>query len=103
MVVTSVQILKRCRIRNRGNNIEWGSHFQLGSRRVNNPTYTKMDFPPPWDFFPAEEFELAAPRDPGYLGAELMAQCRDNGRINDHFRIALAGTKLVETYISLKA
>ena len=46
---------------------------------------------------------MAAPRDPGDMGAELMAQCRDNGRINNHFRIALAGTKLVETYISLKA
>ncbi len=59
-------------------------------------------FPPPWDFFQDEEFELAAPRDPGELGVELMAQCRDNGRITDHFRLAVGGTKLLELYVSVK-
>jgi len=62
-----------------------------------------MEFPPPWDFFEAGEFETATTRDPGELGVELMAQCRNNGRICDHFRIALAGTKLVEKYVNIHA
>jgi len=62
-----------------------------------------MEFPPPWDFFNATEFEQAAPRDPGELGAELMAQCRGNGRICDHYQIVVGGTKLVEKYVVLRA
>ena len=55
-----------------------------------------MEFPPPWSFFPMEDFELAAPRDPGDIGVEAMAQARANGRILDHFRLVLGGAQLLE-------
>lgn len=56
-----------------------------------------MEFPPEnWEIFLMEDFDLAVPRDPGELGVELMAQARPNGRIQDHFRLAVGGTKLVE-------
>ena len=56
-----------------------------------------MDFPPAeWQVFPMGEFDLAVPRDPGELGVELMAQARPNGRIQDHFRLVLGGSKLLE-------
>ncbi len=42
------------------------------------------------------EFDLAVPRDPGELGVELMAQARPNGRIQDHFGLALGGSRLLE-------
>ena len=43
-----------------------------------------------------EDFELAAPRDPGDIGVEAMAQARANGRILDHFRLVLGGAQLLE-------
>ncbi len=46
--------------------------------------------------FPIGEFDVAAPRFPGDWGAELMAQVRSNGRIADHWRIALGGSKVLE-------
>ncbi len=56
-----------------------------------------MEFPPnQWEIFPSEDFDLAVPRDPGELGVELMAQARPNGRIQDHFRLALGGSRLIE-------
>ena len=56
----------------------------------------KMEFPPPnWDIFPGAEFENAMPRNPGNLGAEVMAQVRPNGRILDHIRIALDGSEQI--------
>jgi hypothetical protein len=59
-----------------------------------------MEFPPKaWDVFPAEQFDTALPRDPGELGMELLVQMRDNGRIQDHFRIALSGTKLLKALL----
>ena len=33
-----------------------------------------MEFPPEWVIVEAEDFNLAAPRDPGDLGMELLAQ-----------------------------
>ncbi len=42
------------------------------------------------------DFDLAVPRDPGELGVELMAQARPSGRIQDHFRLALGGSKILE-------
>ena len=42
------------------------------------------------------DFEAAVPRDPGSLGAELMAQVRANGRILDHFRVTLGGSDLLK-------
>ena len=61
-----------------------------------------MDFPPEeWVIFPAEEFALAQPRNPGVLGAEIMAQVRANGRITDHWRVALGGTEVLEASFPL--
>ena len=54
-----------------------------------------MEFPPQWNVLAAEDFELATTRDPGILGAELMAQVRPNGRIMDHFRIAVGGSHII--------
>jgi hypothetical protein len=55
-----------------------------------------MEFPAPsWDFFPSEDFELAAPRFAGRLGAEIMAQARPNGRVMDHWRVALGGSEIL--------
>jgi hypothetical protein len=61
-----------------------------------------MEFPPKaWDVFPAEQIVTAAPRDPGELGMELLVQMRDNGRIQDHFRIAIGGTRLLKALLSM--
>ena len=55
-----------------------------------------MEFTPPnWDIFPGAEFENAMPRNPGNMGAEVMAQVRPNGRILDHIRIALDGSEQI--------
>ena len=61
-----------------------------------------MEFPPPWSFFPMEDFELAAPRDPGDIGVEAMAQARANGRVLDHFRIVLGGSQMLEATVNVK-
>ena len=58
-----------------------------------------MEFPPAWSVFQAEEFELAAARDPRELGVELMAQLRPSGRIIDHLRLVLGGSTLLEVKI----
>ena len=56
-----------------------------------------MDFPPEeWIVFPIGEFEIAGLRFPGDWGAELMAQVRSNGRIADHWHVALGGSKVLE-------
>ena len=55
-----------------------------------------MDFPPEWGVLPAEEFNTAVARDAGICGMELMAQIRPNGRILDHFRISLDGSRILE-------
>ena len=58
-----------------------------------------MDFPPEeWVVFSLEEFTLAQPRNPGALGAEVMAQVRANGRITDHWRVALGGSEVLEAH-----
>ncbi len=63
-----------------------------------------MDFPPEnWVIFPAEDFALAQPRNPGVLGAEIMAQVRANGRITDHWRVALGGSEVLEASFELSA
>jgi hypothetical protein len=62
-----------------------------------------MEFPlKAWDVFPAEQFDTASPRDPGELGMELLVQMRDNGRIQDHFRIALGGTRLLKALLPMR-
>ena len=61
-----------------------------------------MEFPPQWSFFPMEDFELAAPRDPGDIGVEAMAEARANGRVLDHFRIVLGGSQMLEATVAVK-
>lgn len=62
-----------------------------------------MDFPPSeWDIFPAEDFELASPRDPGELGVEVMAQARNNGRLLDHFRLTVGGSNMLKVNFKIK-
>ena len=61
-----------------------------------------MDFPPEeWVVFPAEEFTLAQPRNPGVLGAEVMAQMCANGRIKDYWRVALCSSEIQEASFAL--
>ena len=48
-----------------------------------------------------EDFELAAPRDPGDVGVEAMAQARVNGRVLDHFRLVLGGAQLLEATVAV--
>ena len=56
-----------------------------------------MDFPPDsWDFFPLDAFDTASARDPGYLGMEALMQVRSNGRMLDHFKIVLGGSRNIE-------
>ena len=55
-----------------------------------------MEFSPgEWTCLPAEDFELAVPRNPGTLGLEVMAQVRINGRVVDHVRTALGGSEIL--------
>ena len=61
-----------------------------------------MEFPPDWDVFPEEDFDMADPRNPGEAGVELMAQVRANGRILDHFRLALGGSELLSATVPLE-
>ena len=61
-----------------------------------------MDFPPEdWMVFEASDFNTASPRFPGERGVELMAQVRSNGRIMDHWRMALGGSKVLEASFPL--
>jgi len=62
-----------------------------------------MDFPPNWVILPEEDFQLATPRDPGELGAELMAQVRSNGRVMDHFRVAVGGSRILQAAFHTKS
>lgn len=60
-----------------------------------------MEFPPPWDIFPKDQYPLAVPRDPGQLGMELMALVRPTGRILDHFRVAIGGNVTINLEVDL--
>jgi hypothetical protein len=60
------------------------------------------EYPPEWTLFSKDDFTLACPRDPGELGVELMAISRPNGRIQDHYRLAVGGSKNVEATFSTK-
>ena len=46
-------------------------------------------------------FGTATPRNPGALGIELCAQVRPNGRILDHFRITLGGSRILDVDIPM--
>ena len=58
-----------------------------------------MEYPPDWDCFLLEDFELAAARNPMACGVELLLQVRPNGRILDHARLVLGGDKIIEARI----
>lgn len=65
-----------------------------------------MDFPPnaeDWPVFASEDFDEAEVRNPRNLGMELMVQLRDNGRAQDHFRIALGGGEILTAEIDLSS
>jgi hypothetical protein len=51
-----------------------------------------------WDFFPAEDFNTAAPRAAGPLNAELLVQVRPNGRMLAHFRLGLGGSSVLDAW-----
>ena len=62
-----------------------------------------MEYPPAeWPCFSIEDFELAVPRNPGVLGIEVMTQARVNGRIIDHFRVALGGSEILKVRFSTR-
>ena len=61
-----------------------------------------MEFPTKELLFGSwEDFETAAPQDPGDIGMELLAQIRNNGRILDHSRIVLGGDKIQTVLIPM--
>jgi hypothetical protein len=62
-----------------------------------------MEFPGELDYYDNEDFDTAVPRSTGEAVMELMAQIRPNGRVMDHFRIALGGSSLLEVNKSLSA
>ena len=55
-----------------------------------------MDFPPDWEVMGAEDFTTAGPRNAGPCGMELLAQVRPNGRILDHYRVTLGGSRILD-------
>ncbi len=62
-----------------------------------------MEFPPDeWSCFPMGEFELAEARNPMDCGVELLVQARANGRMLDHARMVLGGSKLLEVKIPFR-
>ena len=61
-----------------------------------------MEFPPAgWEIFEDKDFNLAAPRLAGDAVFELMAQARPNGRVVDHWRVGLGGSKILQADIKL--
>jgi hypothetical protein len=60
-----------------------------------------MEFPPRYEILEADLFATAAPRDPGDLGAEVLAQVRCTGRIADHFRVTLGGSRILDVSVPL--
>jgi hypothetical protein len=63
----------------------------------------KMNFPHTWDVLVAVDFNTALPRAAGQLGAEVIAQVRPNGRILDHYRVTLGGSKIIDVKASMAA
>jgi hypothetical protein len=63
-----------------------------------------MEFPPSdYTVFGAEDFLTAAPRTAGGVCMELLVQMRPNGRLMDHFRVGLGGSKLLQVKIKLNS
>ena len=55
-----------------------------------------MEFPPEWEVMAADDFTTARPRNAGFCGMELLAQVRPNGRILDHYRVSLGGSRILD-------
>jgi hypothetical protein len=55
-----------------------------------------MEFPHNWDIFEMEQFAAATPRAAGELGMELAMQVRPNGRMLDHYRVTLGGSRILD-------
>ena len=62
-----------------------------------------MEFPPTWDVLPMQDFTTASTRNAGDLGMELLAQARPNGRVLDHYRVTLGGSKILDVSPPLAA
>jgi len=92
---------------NTGKGIGYRAHSSLNQVRGNiytSPGFSTMEFPPEdWPIFPAADFELAVPRDPGALGLEVMAQARINGRIVDHFRVTVGGSNILRVNFTTRS
>jgi hypothetical protein len=69
---------------------------------MGNQLHTMSEYPPEWAIFPKDDFALACPRDPDELGAELMVIARPTGRLQDHFRVAIGGSKPLQALFSTK-
>jgi hypothetical protein len=63
----------------------------------------EMEFPPEWTLLAADQFATAQPRSPGELGVELMVQARPNGRMMDHFRVSLGGSRILDINFALSS
>jgi hypothetical protein len=61
-----------------------------------------MDLFNNWTILPADQFTLATPREPGELGAKVLAQLRPTGRIMDNMRISLGGSWILEATFSTR-
>jgi hypothetical protein len=55
-----------------------------------------MEYPPSWQIFDMELFSSALPRAAGELTGELLVQARPNGRMLDHFRVTLGGSRILD-------
>jgi hypothetical protein len=55
-----------------------------------------MEYPPAWEVFHMEDFTTACPRVSGELGMELLMQIRPNGRMLDHYRVSLGGSRILD-------
>jgi hypothetical protein len=62
-----------------------------------------MEFPPAWNVVDADQFASAQPRAAGQLGMDLLVQARPNGRMLDHYRVTLGGSRILDVCFNLSA
>jgi hypothetical protein len=108
---------KLCKEIREENVINWAERKSTGtsfvlSRFAETPTHSHssilqnfyiMEFPPRYVILDADRFATAEPREPGDLGAEVLAQVRSTGRIADHFRVTLGGSRIIDVSAPLAA
>ena len=73
-----------------------GNISDISNRYSTSSPSPVMDFPPDWEAMGAEDFTTAGPRNAGPCGMELLAQVRPNGRILDHYRVTLGGSRILD-------